>query len=139
MNKERWIKWEPAKDLAKAHFVETIIDEMDRLIITLFESQGKNITFQLIFDDTVIAYRSVDEGFRLLVSENCIQDDGTDLWGQWTFFKARNSSYIYWLDEQSTAASSLSLINHFVIVAENVIIDIAAFNEPIINYVDLKA
>lgn len=134
--KEQWTKWEPAENLAKAHFVETIIDEMDRLIITLFESYKQDKTFQLIFDNTVIAYRSVDEGYRLMTPDKCVQDNGANLWRGWTFFKASNSSYINWLQEQSDKEIDLNVVTHFVVFTENIIIDIVAINEPIIKYID---
>jgi hypothetical protein len=136
MKKEQWLQWKPAENLAKAHFVETIIDEMDRLIITLFESYEQNKTFQLIFDNTVIAYRSVDEGYRLMTPDNCVQNNGTNLWRGWTFFKASNSSYINWLQEQSDEKINLNVVTHFVVFAENFIVDVAAINEPIIKYID---
>ena len=136
MSKEQWVKWEPIEDLASVHYIETISDRIDTLVLTLFERSGEKKRFQLIFDDTVIGYRDVEEGLRLQISENCIQDGGIGLYGHWTFFKAINSSYMRWLKEQSGSTPDLNLVTHFVLVSGNSIVDVAAVNEPIIKYID---
>lgn len=72
MKTEKWVKWEPTANLAKVHFIETVKNEMNSLVVTLFEDRNQNKTFQLRFDESVIAYRNVDEGYRLTVYDNCI-------------------------------------------------------------------
>jgi len=133
-NKEHWVKWEPAQHLAKTHTIKTIIDEIDTLILNFFESYKEDKKFQLIFDDSVVGYRSVDEGIRLTIGENCIQDEGKDIYGQWTFYKVKNSNYILWLKNQAVPGIDFSKLIHFAIITESFIVDVAAVNEPIIKY-----
>lgn len=134
MKTEKWVKWEPVENLAKVHFIEIVKDGMSSLVITFFEDRNQNKTFQLIFDETVIAYRNVDEGYRLTIYDKCIQDDGKDLYGNWTFFKAINSDYMQWLKEQTNMAFDFELSTHFVIYTVNAVVDVVAISEPIIKY-----
>ena len=133
-NGEIWTKWEPVEGLAKIHTIRTIIDKIDVLILNFFESYDEDKRFQLIFDASVIGYRCVDEGIRLMINENSIQHEGKDIYGQWTFFKVENSSYIRWLKAQSGLDVDFSGIVHFAMITDNYIVDVASANEPIVQY-----
>lgn len=128
---ENWIKWHPIENLSENYFIETMYMEDGNLIVNLFCSRTNNrLTF--IFKN-ILAYRSVEEGYRLTIPNYFTQDTGQNLYGCWTFFKVCNSNYVQWLTEQVSHKINLSQVIHFGIASANCIVDIITCNEPIIK------
>ncbi len=127
---EQWEKWEPVQGLAAKYYVDSIVDAIDGFKVWLSDYNNENNKVLITFEGSVDSYRSVDESFRLNTINILDERYGSKFYGDWTFFKVTNSSYVQWLSEESYGISdSLSFI-HFSIVAADSIVDIIDTCEP---------
>jgi len=61
---------------------------------------------------------------------------GGDFYGNWTFFKVENSSYLKWLSEQSCTVTDHLNLQHICCITEDSILDIATSYEPEISLIE---
>lgn len=125
---ENWERWEPISGLSSKYYVESLSDSIEGFRILLSDAYDEYKKVEVLFEDSVHAYRSTDESFRQSVINKIDERYGTEFYSEWTFFKVTNSEYIQWLSEQSYGiAESLT---HFSILAGDSIVDVIAAYEP---------
>lgn len=135
---EQWIKWEPVNGLIENYYVEHIFDGMDGLKIQLSEANDRKNKVNIIFEDSVYAYRSTDESFRQSTEFELGRKYGNEFYFKWAFFQVIDSSYLAWLSEQSyTITDSLSL-KHFCFFAVDSVIDVINDSEPKVEMITEK-
>jgi hypothetical protein len=131
---ERWIKWEPIKDLANKYSIELISENKEGLIIVLSSHSDSKKLVKIIFKDSVDSYRSTDESLRLSSVHDFFKYSKHTLNGAWTFFKVNNSTYAQWLSEQSYGLSEPTLFTHFLLLTSDEVIDLIATYEPTVQH-----
>ncbi len=135
---EKWIRWEPISNLSAKYYIDSISDNIKEFKIVLSEYRDKKKKVQVIFKNSVDAYRSTDESFRLGTIYNLGDQYGKKFYAEWTFFKVINSTYILWISEQSFGITdSLSFI-HFSFIAEDSILDVVTTYEPRVELITHK-
>ncbi|KHF30062.1 hypothetical protein [Anoxybacillus sp. EFIL] len=127
---EKWERWEPIGDLSLKYYVESLSDSIEGFKILLSDAYDENKKVEVIFEDSVHAYRSTDESFRQSVINKIDEQYGTQFYAEWTFFKVANSEYIQWLSEQSYGISESESLIHFCFLAGDSIVDVVAAYEP---------
>ncbi|MCR6106975.1 hypothetical protein HXA34_11810 [Salipaludibacillus agaradhaerens] len=127
---EQWERWEPIKRLSNKYYIESISDSIKCFKITLCESNDERKKVEVIFDDSVHAYRSTDESFNLKTINTLDEHYGTRFYSNWTFFKVNNSEYTNWLYEQSYGIAASQPLIHFCLIASDSIVDVIAAYEP---------
>lgn len=132
---ETWAQWYPDKRIRGKYFIECMQLEDNNLTINFFpadnHANNHNNDITLVFEN-IIAYRDIDEGYRLKASHVFIEDP-TEESGPWTFFKVYHSHYVKWLVGQSLGEINLTKITHFGIAGANFILDVIACSEPIVK------
>lgn len=126
---EQWIQWIPINNLISKYYIDTIIDDLENFRIILSELNNRNNKIQVIFKNSVDAYRSTDESYRLKIIDELNKQYGKQFYVDWTFFKIEKSEYIKWLVNQSYDTISESSI-HFAFVAADSILDVVTTYEP---------
>lgn len=130
---EIWQRWEPTTELSKKYYIDSIIDNIQGLSIILSDAEIEDSKIEIVFDNSVHAYRSTDESYRQKILNYIDEKYGTEFYSEWTLFKVVNSEYFEWIYNQSFGIAEIEELNHFSIIAVDSIIDIIAAYEPIIK------
>jgi len=130
MMTEQWSQWKPINNLAGKYYIESISDNINGLKIVFFEWHNETKKVIITFTDSVDAYRSTDEIFRLKLISDLKEKYKSKLYGKWTFFKVDNSAYIKWLSKQSYTISDERSFMHFSFVGVDSILDVVTNYEP---------
>jgi hypothetical protein len=132
---ETWERWKPEVELSQKYYIDTVIDNIKGLNILLSDSENEDLKVEIIFSNSVHAYRSTDESCRQKMLNYIDEKYGKIFYSQWTLFKVINSEYSEWICKQSFGIVESENLIHFSIVAVDSIIDIIAAYEPqIIKY-----
>ena len=131
---EQWTRWEPISGLAAKHYIESMFDGIDGFKIVLSGADDETKRVQIVFKDSVLAYRSTYEGFKVNIFSDLSKRYGTNFYAQWSFFKVNNSNYLQWVLEQAGTTDSLSCM-HFCVFSSEAIVDIIATYEPIVELI----
>lgn len=135
---EQWEKWEPVTELASKYFIDSISDDVNCFRIILCESKNEKKKVEVVFEDSVYAYRSTYESFRNKTINTLEEQYGASFYTDWTFFKVNRSKYIHWLSEQSYGISSAQSLIHFCLLAVDSIVDVISTTEPIFRHFNGK-
>ena len=140
---EQWIRWVPLENLASKYYVEDISDSFHGFKVILVEAHNKEKNkekkIEIFFKDSIWAYRNTYESFRIETLAFLKENYGTKFYGEWTFFKVINSTYLTWLSvESGTVTNDLNLI-HFCIYSTEEVVDIVAGYEPIVKFLSNKS
>lgn len=136
---EKWTKWEPISNLAKKYYVKFISeDTKDKYKILLSDTENNKNKILISWPLGVDAHRSTDESYTLATINFLDKQYGTEFYGDWTFFKIENSSYLRWLSEQSYGISEEYNLTHFCILAADSMIDVINNYEPTITILNGK-
>jgi hypothetical protein len=69
---ENWEHWEPVFGLSSKYYVESLSDSIEGFRILLSDAYDENKKVEVIFEDSVHAYRSTDESFRRVCQVFCV-------------------------------------------------------------------
>jgi hypothetical protein len=130
---EMWERWEPTTEISNKYYVDSIIDNIQGLRIILSDAEIEDSKIEIVFDNSVHAYRSTDESYRQKILNYIDEKYGTEFYSEWSLFKVVNSEYLEWIYNQSFGIAELEELYHFSIIAVDSIIDILAAYEPIIK------
>jgi len=135
---EQWIQWKPAVNLEGKYFVESICDMLDGLHIIFDPSEkSKNPKkLKFFFEYSVKSFRIADESCRTQMLFDLKNIYGDNFYGNWTFFKIENSSYLKWLSEQSCTITDYLSMQHICCIAGNSVLDLATGYEPEISLIE---
>ncbi|GAC43779.1 hypothetical protein [Paenibacillus popilliae] len=127
---ENWERWEPVSGLSSKYYIKSLSDSIEGFKLFLFDANDEKKKVEVVFEDSVHAYRSTDESFRQSTINTINERYGTEFYAEWTFFKVTNSGYIRWLSEQSYGIAESEPLIHFSILAGDSIVDVIAAYEP---------
>lgn len=127
---EDWQKWEVGSDLSAKYYIESISDSINGFRILLSDANDESKKVEVLFEDSVHAYRSTDESFRQSTINNLDERYGTEFFRDNTFFKVTNSEYIHWLSLQSYEIAESESIFHFSFLAVDSVVDVVAAYDP---------
>jgi hypothetical protein len=127
---EKWIKWEPTKDLSGKYHVISITWPEDGIIIKLSDVNNTK-KIEIKFEYFVDAYRYTHESFCFKIFSDLSNKYGTEFYKEWSFFKINNSKYVEWVIEKSYDSNFI----HFSIIGNYEIIDIIAGYDPEIKVI----
>lgn len=129
---EKWLKWNPLQVKVGRYEIMGIIQNKDGLVIVLCDETN---AIRVNFDCFIPAFRSCDEGTRI-VPIDTEKSNYMDVFMQgWPFYKIENSEFSRWLEKESSGVYASSDIKHFVIITNNSIIDILSEYEPIVGFI----
>lgn len=134
---EEWTRWQPVQGLGPKYFIDSISDNLDGLQIILFEKRAKKERVIITFEDSVDGYIRMDETYRYKLILDLGEKYGLDFYGDWTFFKVTNSSFLKWISEQSCTISDHRHLIHFSILAGDSVLDIVSGLEPKVEIIKL--
>jgi hypothetical protein len=100
--------------------------------------KDKHKKILVTFNQSIDAYRSTDESFRLKTMSEIDQSQGSAFYGQWTFFKVENSNYIQWLAEEAPEIFIPKDYMHFSFISVEGFVDIVTTYEPIVRHLDTE-
>lgn len=127
---ENWFQWLPVANLARKYYLDEIYDGSNGCRIRLVEVGNVRAGVNIFFKNSVWAYRSTDEGFRLLLEADLHAKYGGAFYAQWTFFKVQNSSYLDWIFTQSRETCDIGKLMHFSLLCMDDFVDIISSYEP---------
>lgn len=120
-----WKKWIPKEGLQDKYYVDKIIDDIEKnLMIELSDRNGNKMI--LNWNGVVISYTCSEETTRSILYDN---NELT----KWTFFEVEDSRYLQWVCEQSLGIYQINTMRHFCIIGIDLVVDIVADFEPIVN------
>ncbi|MBI9052076.1 MAG: hypothetical protein JEZ00_21860 [Anaerolineaceae bacterium] len=131
---EQWIKWEPIQGLSRHYYVDLIIDSFDGFFVVLTDAENENKKIEIKFLDSVKAYRSTDEVYRIHLVSTLRETHGEEFINEWALFKVKNSDYKKWLTKQSYDFFDSDTTTHFSIIGGESIVDIIANYDPIVEF-----
>lgn len=130
---EEWIRWEPIDGLGYKYFIDAIFDNEDGLNIILEYKQKK---VRVCFKNGASSYIRTDETLRYDLICDLSRKYGGIFYGDWTFFKVKNSSYLTWLETQSCTISQGYQLQHFSFIADDSILDVATSGDPLVEHIE---
>jgi len=130
---ETWIQWKPIEKLAQKYDVASVIDTINTFTIVLSEMDNPQKCLEVCFDSGVNAYRLTNEIYWRNSLHKLDEKYGEDFYGDWTFFKVKNSSYLSWLSKESFEISDSRNFVHFAFLGVNSILEVIAHDEVRIN------
>ena len=130
MMTEKWTRWEPIQGLSEKYYIDSVMDTVDGFTIFLSDAKDEEKKVKVFFKDSVDVYRSANESFRYQLIVELKEKYGSDFYGDWTFFKVENSSYVQWLLEQSAGIADGIMFTHFSFIASDSVLDILDPVEP---------
>lgn len=133
---EQWVKWEPINGLSAKYYIDSVSDSLKGFQIVLSDSHDEKQKILITFKNSVDAYRNTDETYRTNTISTLDEEYGTNFYGDWTFFKVMDSSYLKWLSEESCTISDSRNLKHFSFVAVNSILDVVTNYEPLVECLD---
>ena len=116
--------------MSSKYYIESISDSINGFRIVLSDANDESKRVEVLFEESVHAYRSTDESFRQSTINNLDGRYGTEFFRDNTFFKVTNSEYIHWLSLQSYGIAESETIFHFSFLAVDSIVDVIAAYEP---------
>ncbi len=129
---EEWIYWDRMKDISGRYCIEAIYDKIDQgFSLLLMNNVDERKKINILFEKSVHAYRTTEEGLCLDTWHQLSKKYGTDFYAFKNFFKINHSSYIKSLSEKVCDVSGLM---HFVIIDDECKFDIISSYEPKINF-----
>lgn len=130
---EVWEIWEVGNDLITKYYIESVADNIEGFRIVLSDATDESKKVEILFEDSVHAYRSTDESFRQRTINKLDEHYGTEFYRNSTFFMVTNSEYIQWLSLQSYGIADSESVYHFSILAIDSVVDVIAAYEPKIS------
>ncbi len=103
--------------------VQGIFDDLEGFRVIVKGNDNNDYTLK--FDRHIIGYRHFDEGDRF----NSKYEFSCDI-KYWSLFKSYNSDFIDWLNTETFSPYDYGEVLHVILIAQNNIIDILAFDEP---------
>lgn len=128
--KESWQRWELGRELSTKFYIESISDSKNGFRILLSGADDESKKVEIVFEESVHAYRSTDESFRQSMINNIDEQYGTEFYKDYTFFKVSNSEYIHWLSLQSYGIAESEPLYHFSFLAVDSVLDVIAAYVP---------
>jgi len=136
---EQWTRWEPIAGLSQKYYIESISDTIEGFKILLFDANDREKKILVSFPNSVDAYRSTDESYILLTVSNLDKVYGDKFYGEWTFFKIKNSEYLKWISVQSYSSSDFFNFTHFCFLATDSVVDVVTNYEPVVTHISGKS
>ncbi|WP_027092746.1 hypothetical protein [Cohnella thermotolerans] len=130
---EKWIRWIPNNEISLKYYIESITDNIEGLRIRLSNANNESDRIEVVFENSVHAYRSTDESYMQNVINKLDEQYGSKFYQENTFFKVENSEYIHWLSLQSYGIAKSEPLEHFSFLGVDSVIDVIAAYEPEIN------
>ncbi len=127
---EIWEKWGNGYGINSKYYVESLIDNIEGFQIVLSEANNEYKKVEILFEDSVYAYRSTDESFRQSTINKLDELYGIDFYKNNTLFIVTNSKYIRWLSKQSFGIVDLEEVKHYSILAVDSLVDVISSYEP---------
>ena len=129
MKKDAYRAWEPVSNLPQRMFCEGLHDDYEGFRVLLRGGSPTDSVLRIRFD-SVLAYRNVDESFRLRTLYAIAGDQPRALW------IVDDSTWVQWLMAESLETLAASGLVHYVIFTPNDIIDIIADSAPDVEWLD---
>ncbi len=128
---EQWERWDPMPGLLKKYYAEKVIETPNGFSLMLIGYE-KNQESEILLDfgKSVKAYRNVYETFRDNLIIDLDEKYGTGFYGEWTFFKVKNSEYFNLIEKKFLGTSPNASFSHFCLILAESVIDIIAYDEP---------
>jgi hypothetical protein len=133
---EQWTQWNPIPGLAKKYYIESVSGSIEGFKIVLHKEGNKKEKSLVFFENSVDAYRSTDESFRLKIVYELAKKYGDDFYAEWTFFKVNNSSYTQWILEQASGTADDTNFIHFAFIDPDSILDVICQEDPKIQLLE---
>lgn len=127
---EKWLQWKPSElyDLNGNYYLEKISEKYGKFEITLEHTKTKK-SIRFIFSNVFVS-RYVEEGLRFILFELLEVKYGVNFYKDWAFFQVQNSDLLQWIHIYSAGTSDMRNIKHFVIMTQEVILDILCASDP---------
>ena len=132
---EQWTQWRPIEQLAPQYYTTAIINAATGFHIRFGESNNNPRGLFITFERSIEACRVTDEGDRFVKLLYLIDTYGRDFFVKWPFFKVTNSEYLEWLSQESGGIFDQKSMEHFALITQDSIIDIATSYEPKIEII----
>lgn len=111
-------------------YCEKLID--DSAGLTLFLTGSRSDQWLCVNFDTFYCYRNTNESYRLVAQDEIPND-------QYLVLKVENSKFLSWLHTESREILSRTEIFHYMVVAEDYIIDVLSGSAPSANIIEKES
>lgn len=141
MKKQKWMKWEPTKNIPQVLLLNSLTYDCNNLIIELYIPDEKSKILTIDFDG-FLAFRSMDESKyscepREFEKTLLDMQPEPNFYQKWSLFTIKNSKYIDWFLEQTGGVHDNDPIIHYSIETPDDVIevlDIKTENSPIVKW-----
>ncbi|WP_427340828.1 hypothetical protein [Caloranaerobacter sp. DY30410] len=127
---EIWSRWKEELRLPKKLVLDSLIDNIDGLILKFSDEDDEGLQVKVVFEDHVLSYRNRDEGEFLRKFKYLGDTYGDKFYSNWSFFQVKNSEYIQWFNEENFGIHQNEDIRHYVFITVNDVVEILSVYEP---------
>jgi hypothetical protein len=126
MELEKYVKWEPIKNIPETLYLEGLHDDYEGFRLLLRDeklSRMLRITF-----DPPLSYRNTDEGDLLKT------DQIAEGFLKWPLYTVENSRFLKWFHEESLEIHRNENPIHYAIITPNDVVDIISCYPPKVEW-----
>jgi len=124
---QEWKRWIPLENIPTSMYFVSITEDSNCFKIK-YNSENKMVTIH--FKDSVLSYRSTDEGKLIKTWSQLNEKYGPEFYAQWSMFKQLNSDYLVWFPEQSCGIYEHYNPEHYIFKGNDIIIDVLSTYSP---------
>lgn len=125
MHYEKWIP--KPTPLHIIYDLVALIDDYDGLSITL--SDEANNHYKITWSGKVESYFCNSEEARLDFISTTYKSL-KEQFGDWSFYKVRQSEYVNWVSKSSCNLISETRLEHYLIVTKNNLVEVVTYTDP---------
>jgi hypothetical protein len=138
MINEKWIRWNPLKNLTNGNYYVFSTKYYSNSLEVLIENYPeKKVAFKFLFR-SVLFCRITEESSRILTINYLNENYNERLYSKWTFFKVYNSEYLKIISDQPMKIVNTHSLTHFSFIDVDNISDVVALGEPEISEIDVN-
>jgi hypothetical protein len=138
MINEKWIKWEPIKNLVTDYFVYSKKYSNQNLEIFLKCSDSRKKDLYVVFENSVFFYLEKPENCSFLTIDYLSKNYPLSFYSKWNFFKIYNSKHMNLIKHELGISIDCLRLDHFMIADDDTFMDIISSKEPIVTEIESK-
>jgi len=130
---EEWMWWEPLLDLQTKYHIESTFTTIESFVIVLSYVYDLDKKVKIKFTSPLKVYRKTYETLRYKTIVELDEQHGMSFYGNWTFFKIINSSYLERMLGREYSYNS-TRGTHYCLITLDYMIDMISDTEPIVQW-----
>lgn len=130
---EKWNKWLPVTEIVSPFYIDTILNDIKSLDITL-KSKTQKKSIVIIFEGDMYSQRVIQKKYFLKTIKLLKKHYDDTLFDGWPLFTVEHSNYLKWVEEESYGFYERDnknfKMNHYVFLGSNLVFEMVTPEVP---------